>query len=717
VTGVQNANGARLNFLTENVPDLVFKETNGGIEVRAHGKAAYQFANLPKLREVTGIELRMEGDASIAIVHLAANCAIHQKRLPHSVRLDLIDKSPASAASAATPVVPSVPSVPTAASAAAAKASPDLSSMRELLIRKITMLDAKQAPTTPKGKVAKVLPQSVSPAGIAAPPAVAQSRPACPPEFSMEGWKGDGPFPQRLQSLRALAAQSEESASAMAALAEFYLSNGLGAEALVIAQEVKPDGVSAEDQRRLSRDADLARLLKAQPIESTSVLLSNSADCDRADIPLWRALSAAAAGDQEAIRRDSEAAGYALQFIPEPLSTLFSLRIAEVAPDDLSVLHAMAGAVRNSDIGGPVDASGRYMLQARIARARKDPVDEASFLERAARDIGITGLKAQVRLAELRSAQEDDQGRQAESILADAARVYRDTTFGQSAASALSEDRLRHGDYVGALRVANDSSVGSTLQQTDSHGATLAARVLRRIFVDKDAPGLPAPEQRLLIYWRYSGYATPGEKGDDIRLGAARLMLDQMMPEAALDVMRQVTDQSARAALLHATAEARAGDAEVALSLLKNIATDDGTRHVAAEALVRLGKTVEAAHQLDGITDLSVELWRASLLYEAKEWPGAADAYADVLRNASLEKDVHAEAADRYALALALCGKQPAQDLAGFSGLAGHVLGALPEQASTPLPPVPAIRDSLRRASQIEALLPPAGRLPTANGG
>jgi hypothetical protein len=326
-----------------------------------------------------------------------------------------------------------------------------------------------------------------------------------------------------------------------------------------VAEEARLDGISSEDRQRLQRDADLARLLKGRPIAATSYLLSGSKDCDQTDTPLWRALAAAAGNDQETIRRDSEAAGYALQFIPDPLSSLLAFRIAEAAPDNLPVLRAMAAAVRNSDLSGPVDGGGRFLLQARIARAQKDTVDEANYLERVTHDIGITGLKAKVRLAELRSSQDDKEGHQSELILADAARVFRDNAFGQSAAAALSERRLAHGDYAGALQVANDSAAGRIQQHGDSRGAVLAAQALRRLLVQKDVPDLPPPEQRILIFWRYGGYATPGEKGDDIRMGAAQLMLDRDMPEAALDVMRQVTVQSPHSAFLRALAEARGG--------------------------------------------------------------------------------------------------------------------------------------------------------------
>ncbi len=705
IFGLELNAGARLTFLmADRQPNVTVRQVPDGVEVRTEESAGFQIANMPSLREISGIDIVTEdGNANIARIHLTGNYDIQEQRLDNKVRVDLVQK--ASSASDAKPAVTAPP----------VKAAFDLEGLRAGMAEKLAALKD-PAPQAAAPAAPKAPSETAVAAGAAAQPAAVSHRPACPPDFATDGWKGEGSFSERLRTLHNLTAQSQETPSALAMLAEFYLFYGLGPEALAVTQEVKQEGISNEDRRRVQRDADIARLLKAQPISSASVLLNSPPECDRTDIPLWRALSAAASGDQEALRRDGEAAGYALQYIPEPLSGILAYRIAEAGNDDLTVLRAMAGAVRHSDSEEAANGASRFMIQARIAHARKDPAEEVNFLEHASHDVGVTGLKAIVRLAELRSAQDDSEGRQSEAMLADAARVYRDTAFGQSAAAALSETRLRHGDYAGALEVANDSSADH-IRQADSRAATLAARVLRQLLVEKDVAGLPSSEQRLLIYWRYGGYATPGEKGDDIRLGAAQLMLDKDMPEAALDVMRQVSAQSPQSALLHATAEARAGNPEAALTLLKSIPPDNAGRRIAAEALARMGKPVEAAHQLDGLEDPSDQTRRASLFYAAKEWSDASSAYADLLQNPSLGKEARVEAADRYALAVALSGKQPAADRTGYTGLAQHIFGALPEKAGGPQPPVPAIRESLRRAGQIEAILPPSGPDISASGG
>ena len=658
VSGRQHNTRARLTFIMDGTLDMTVRQTPEGVELRSEGNAAYQLAKLPKLREVSAIDVRTEGGATIALIHLTGTCKMQQERVGNKVTLYLADTGPRQKEVSEAPAPGPTPAPP----APAAKTA--MEGLMDGLREKLALLNGQL------------------------PPAASQSREAPP---------------------------------AMATLAEFYLGNGLGAEALAVTLAVKQDDISPEERRRLLRDADLARLLKAQPIDSTSPLLNGADGCDPTDAPLWRVLSAVASGDQEIIRRDGEAAGENLKSVPEPISSLIAYNIAEAAGDDLPILRAMAAAVHNSDAGEQIDAAGRFALQARMARARKDPIDEVSFLERAIGDIGVTGLRARVRLAEIRSADDNDEGRKSELILADAARVYRDTAFGQAAATALSEQRLRHGDFAGALRVANDSASGHSPSQNDSRSAALAARVLRQLLVEKDPQNLPSPEQRLLIYWHYSGYATPGEKGNDIRMGAAELMLDQGMPEAALDVVRQLSSpaaQSARGALLHAIAEARAGDADAALTLLKTVPRSDESQRAGADAFVRLGKPVEAAHQLDGLKEASDRARRAALLYDGKEWSDAADAYAVVLRDGALAKEARDEAADRYALALALSGKQPAQGLSGFTGLAEHVIGALPGQTDAQQQPVAAIRGSLRRAGQIEALLPPSGPAATpTNGG
>jgi hypothetical protein len=706
IRGFQTKTGVRLTLALDRAAAPEIHSTAGGIEIKAPDHASLVNAGLPKIREIASVDFQPQVKPNTAVIHLACDCEIRISDSGHLITVDLI-VPPKTQAAVRPPNRPAPRS--------------EMDELRDSLTQKLATLNAVQPVTAPPAMnpAAAVVMQQVAPAPVV--------RPACPPAFSMEEWRGNGPFNQRLHTLREQAATSGESAAAMAALAEFYIGNGLGGEATAAAQAARTDDLTDAERQRLARDADLGRLLMGRGIRPTSVLLTNPADCDRTDIPLWRALSASATEDRQVLAQTAEDAAKALQFVPEPLSQIFAFQIAAAAaPDDLKTLRAMASAVRNTDMGGPQEAAERFMLQARIAHARQDSIEEASFLERAIAAPGIPGLTARLRLARLKLAQNDAEGQKAELLLADAARVYRDSRLGQNAAASLGERRLGRDDYVGALQVVDDLAGGRSVQRPDSRAATVAARVLRRLFATKDVTNLPSPEERLMLYWHYAGYATPGAKGDDIRLGAARLMLSQGMPDAALDVARQFADAttaSADGALIRASAEARAGDPNEALRMLTHVAPGPDAQRIAADALVRLGRVVEAAHQLEDSNDVADQIRRASMFFEARMWPEAAEAYADVLHNSSLPSTNRAETTDRYALALALSGKAPVGDLGTMGGLAKQVIGALPQGRNDDrATAVSALRNSLQRAGQIETMVSdpvkaPATRAQPKSGG
>lgn len=506
----------------------------------------------------------------------------------------------------------------------------------------------------------------------------------------MAAWKGDGAYADRLLQLRARAAEAHEAAPAMATLAEFYLGNGLAAEALSTIQQAQIVEGQDADQTRLARIADIAHLLRREPIAVASPLLADPPDCARSDLPLWRALAAAGTHDAKAVGREAVAAQGVLRNVPEPLLQLFAFAIAEAAADDLGVLHAMASAVRNTAVGIPEDESARFLMQARIARAEGDAADAAAFLARAAaHDDTVPGATAKVELAALRAMHDGPDAAGAEMVLADVARVYRADALGQTAATYLAEQRLRHGDYAAALAVADASAGPVAARRTDSRGAALAARILRKLLVDAPAaptaapasaapaPG-PSPAERLALYWRYEGYATPGVQGDDIRLGAARIMLAEDLPAPALELLETVA-ASPDAMLLRATAEARAGDPAAALVMVQALPQGDEVHRIAADALSRMGRPGDAAQQLDGMAGVADQVRRTALLAAATDWPATEAACDALLHDPALAGAARRQVADRYSLALALAGGKADPTVTAEPGsLAAGVLAALP---------------------------------------
>jgi hypothetical protein len=607
-----------------------------------------------------------------------------------------------------------------------AHAATDLETLRQELTQKLAALDAPApADTLP--------PQTAASDGVAkvADVAAMPARAICRPAFDMASWQGGG-FTERRTQLRARIASSHAAPASLAAFAEFYLAHGLAGEALEAASEgLAGDDASAgasrpspdDDATRLRRDADLARLMKGEQIATASPLLAAPADCASPDLALWQALAAATVPDPAGIERTMAKAQAALRTLPEPVRSILAYRLADAVEDGSSALPLIAEALRNTAQDTQEDRAAGWLLDGRLAAAKGHSEDAAKFLTKAAgTGRSLPALQAKVRLVELAARADAPLSRHDEATLADIARVYRDDALGQGAAAELAERKLRENNFPAALDIADQSArAGGRQRVSERGGAALIGRILRTLLISPRQAHLPQPAQRAALFLPYQGYATPGADGDDIRLAAARLLLAQGLPQAALDAAHQLaapTIASPAGLATLATAEALGGDPAKALALLHDAPPDADLHRAAALALARLDRPAEAAGQLDGLTDLADRLRRASLLATAKDWAAAAAAYADLLHDHDLKPEARAEASDRYGLAIVLSGGRPDPGLRlPDNGLAARALAVLPAQTAAAPPATPdmsarsavdAVRDALQRARAIDTLLPPA---------
>jgi hypothetical protein len=659
----------------------------------------------PRLRHVAKIDRIPGPDGMVVAVHFACNCVVVPAHAKGALLLDIKEGPQADSRTEAT-------ELPKGASAL------ELDRLREVLATKLAILNggkpAAGAPA-PSSRTPMAADQaSIKPVDLTPP---AKTATVCPPPFDPSTWRNDGNFVKKLEHLRAQVAITNDSPAAMADLADFLLLNGLANEAYdlageALAGETLTGEVRSDDRARLAATGGIARLLIREPLDPASPLVTP--DCRGPDVALWLALTAAAAGDADGVAHNAQAAATTLLRVPSPLLQLIAFRIADAAGDNLEALQAMAGALRNADTGLPEDEAGRFFLHARIARLNQDTEEERAFLRKAAAyGRTIPGLKAKARLAALDAAQDGPHADDIEAILADIGRTYRSEAVGQEAAESYAERRLRLGDYAKALAIADETAGPASNRIRDSRGAELAARILRILLVTADAPGpLPGPSDRLALYWRYEGYATPGAKGDDIRVGAARLMLAQDVPQPAVQLLRQLSDGAAAAddvRLLRARAEARAGDPNFALAAARAMSPGGEEQHrIASIALARLGRLGDAAHELDQSTQSDDLKRRAALLFAAKNWNAAATAYAGLLSDTTITGDARNEAAERYALALALSGSAPIAGLPPIAGAPGSLLAIVQKPENAAGTTGEAVQSALERAQRIETMLGPA---------
>ncbi len=780
VRAARQADHGRVVFHLGRIPSFELRKTSDGQELRLRGNYALDLTGLRPLAELASVAARREGADTVIQLRLNCDCAAEtasgggmlwinlrpatpptapttaaapppaaparpangrdakradtaeaarRRLLDDAVRLGLMNKAQAEAMLRAAAVPATPPAAGTAAANPAAAGRPaeqdEAARLRQSLLAQLGTLGRPQ-PVAP-GQARPNTPAATPPLQALPPQA---PRPSCAAPFDMAGWAGEATgnpaFADRLVALRRTMAASAEAPEDVATLAEFLVSHGLLPEALELMDGRITETMTEAMQSRMQRLRDVARLLRRLPIDNGSPLLAEAATCDREDLGLWQALAAAVAGDIATVVRLAPRARAALRGTPERLRFAFTFVLADAVGDDLEALKTLVGPIRSANAVTDAEAAGRSWLLARIAGLEGSGEEERLNLARAARSTRtIPGLFASARLAATQAtrgagAASDLEIQRAEERLIDFARTYRFDTLGEEAAMLFAQLLLGRGDLSGALIAADGASQSGSRPGAESRGANFAAKILRLLLVDAQGKPLPSPAERLALYWRYEGYATPGERGDDIRLGAARLMLEQGLVEAALDTVRQLsptTAQTLPAVLLTARAETAAsqGDPQRALALLRALPVTDEVHRIAATALARLGRPADAARELEGMRGIADQTARARYFYAAQSWPEAMTAYAELLREPALDATARADATNRYVGAAALSPQPMVAVPAELLALKDAGTTALLQLVNEPAPAAASgrqgmeqVRSAIERAKRIETLLPPA---------
>ena len=656
--------------------------------------------------------------------------AARQRVLEDAVRLGLLNPEQAAHLRRNPPPAPAhaAQSHPPGQRRGAAPAQPDgdLGGLRETMLSQLAILNGQPRPGAAPAPGARpgqppqagtTPPLSVPPSPAANPSFTAEPlpKPACAtPAFSLSGWAGTETWLDQLRALRAALARSDNGAPETAALAEFQIVSGLQREALDLLSAPLSERPSTATRERLERARDIARILSRQPIDPASPLLFDPPDCARDDLPLWQALDAAVRQDQATVAKLApQLRGY-LRRMPQEFRLAFTGVLADAVEEDAETLRSLSAGIRTMTGLAPDQAALRDWILARLARLEGDRNEEALYLERAASlGRGLPALFARARLAALNATRPGAIGRRAEMQLVDLARTYRHDSLGEEASILYAQRLLDRGDLAGALAAADDASQAAARPGVESRAARMAAQALRRLLVDARGMPLPDPAQRLALYWQYEGYATPGERGDDIRLGALRLLLDQGLYDAALEIGRQLTPvvaQRPENVVLLARAEAGSsqGDPHRALALLQDMPASAETQRAASLALQKLGRPLPAAQALEGLTGSADLARRAELYFQAQAWREATVAYGEVLRDPDLPAPARAEATARLAGAAALSRQQPGVPPALLAPRSDSTALLQLTQQPPPLPGhgVGGLRAAITRSRQIETLLP-----------
>lgn len=694
-----------------------------GILMQFDGKVAFDVPALRRLHALTWATLRTSHGDTVLSMHgragrLAAVVANNKLVIgpPGALpRLDAAARSGAAGPGGAPPLA-------------------ELEALRQRVAKQLAALNSLSEPdksntsgtpdtsgtsgTLGHGRRAPELGTGTSFATAANPPAGAASPRLPCAALPFAQWSGSKGFVDDDVRLRRAVAHTPEDLNAVAALAEFYVAHVMPNEALALLSGWPDDDPAAPGRARLLQVRDIARLMHGEAIEAASPLLRDAATCTPPALDIWQSLQAAALDDAGTVNTLGRRARTALTDIPEPMRTTFAREIADGSDNNPDTLKAMAASVRNSKGGTGEDVAERWLLQAQLARADHNGDDELLFLQHAVADGGgVPALFARARLAELQLPRVGALGAHAKKVLEDLTRTYRYDALGQETAVMLAHHALANGDFAGALDLADQASRADR-RGGDGRAALLAARALRLLLVESKGLPLPSPMERISLFWRYEGYVTPGQGGDDIRLAATSLLLQQGFKDAALDVARQfasATLQTQTGLIARARSEALAntGDASEAIALLHNQPATPEIRRVKALALARLGRDIDAAHAVADLDTIADRREYAELLYKAGAWAQAAAAYAELLTDPALTPPAREAATRRYSLSVSLAEQTPPNAPAAAL-LAPDPLSTRLLAAATPPPPPPAnappvssVRTALDRAKTIETLLNP----------
>jgi hypothetical protein len=279
-------------------------------------------------------------------------------------------------------------------------------------------------------------------------------------------------------------------------------------------------------------------------------------------------------------------------------------------------------------------------LRGRLAAARGDYAGAAASWKEAAELPGEGGLRAILALAEadLESGGLDEAA--ALSSLDRLAYDWRGHPLQLDIARLSATIHEHRGDLLEALAVLEELALGNAGQPIRRAAARLASDLMRRAYADPP-PALTIDQ--MAAFWRYEGFVPPSAEDANLRLGFARALIAQDLPQPAIRLLEPIArsaEQPLADQAIDLLAEGHLGANQPlkALDVLratapKAAAARPDRNRLAARALAALGRFAEAAGVLhdDGGDDTA--RLQADYLWKAGLWSEAAAAYHKLLQN------------------------------------------------------------------------------------
>lgn len=447
-------------------------------------------------------------------------------------------------------------------------------------------------------------------------------------------------FATRREETMAKAAESEGRLRDLAriSLAELYIANQFGPEAVGVLKVLEGELGSQDLQHRLELLKAMAALMSYRPQEAATLLSDGSFD-DEVDGLMWRSIAKSEAGDYQGARIDALASEGVLNSYPSWVKARFLLAASRAAieTNDAGTANQMLGNVDFAKLG-PDEISDFQLLQGRLAELNGQ-IDVAleDYGQVISQDIRPTRAEAVFRTLKVLSEEDRVDLDKAVDTLAAEAMLWRGNRLEADMSKLLAELYFRAKKYRDGFEVVRHAVAYYPENESISQLLGEAQSQFMSLYLDGGADQLEDIEA-LALYYDFQQLTPPGAKGDEMIRNLARRLVKADLLTQAGDLLEYQIDNRlkgvSRSQIAADLAIIRIADRdpEKALRVLNRTRLADLSpllerqrRVLEARALIDAGREELALDLLSRITGRDADLLRVDALWRSKNFGRAAE--------------------------------------------------------------------------------------------
>lgn len=460
-------------------------------------------------------------------------------------------------------------------------------------------------------------------------------------------------FLTKRERLSEQAAEKEGQAREVARLnlAQFYVGNQFGEEAIGVLRVLESDLKSDELRKKVKLTEAIANVLAARPGEALGIL-NSSAFSDEVDAVMWRAIARTETFDYVGARNDALASQSIVDAYPVWVQKkfLFAAIRSALETSDVPLAQRYLDQIAFATLT-PDDVTVYQLLQGRISEAQgrtKEALD--SYGQVIAAEVRPTRAEAVYRtLVVLRTTGEIDLAKATETLSAETI-LWRGNALEVDMEKLLAELYFEHRDYRRGFEITREAAANNPESRPIEELTQEAEAQFAELFLNGAADRL-GDLDALSLYYDFRQLTPAGTKGDEmIRNLARRLVKVDLLGQAA-DLLEYQIDSRLQGAAQAQVATDLAlirianRDPEGALRVLNRTrmanlapALERQRRILEARALIDADREDLALDLLQRLAGRDADLLRVDGFWEAKNYVAASDLIETVYSRDPLEE-------------------------------------------------------------------------------